>query len=45
MIVALIAVAALSIGMVLGVMGFLYAVIGGVLTAVGAIIIAFFQYI
>ena len=45
MIVALIAVAALAVGMVLGVVGFLYAVLGGVLTAVGAIIIAFFQYI
>ena len=45
MIVALIAVAALAVGMVLGVVGFLYALIGDVLTAVGAIIIAFFQYI
>jgi len=45
MVVALIAVVALAAGMVLGVMGFLYFLIGGVLTAVGAIIIAFFQYI
>ena len=45
MIVALIAVAALAAGMVLGVMGLIYALLGGVLTAVGAIIVAFFQYI
>ena len=45
MVVALIAVVALSAGMILDVMGFLYFLIGGVLTAVGAIIVAFFQYI
>jgi len=45
MVVALIAVIALAAGMVLGVMGLIYALLGGVLTAVGAIIVAFFQYI
>ena len=45
MVVALIAVVALAAGMVLGVMGLIYALLGGVLTAVGAIIVAFFQYI
>jgi len=45
MVVALIAVIALAAGMVLGVMGLIYDLLGGVLTAVGAIIIAFFQYL
>jgi len=45
MVVALIAVAGLSAGMVLGVLGLLYALIGGVLFAVGAVITIFFPYI